>query len=160
MAVGQQNSGSLRRPWDPPRVSAKARYRPADRAQALQKQTWMTNGPVFVVLNVRLVWPARLISDIRKHEFHCPPHAPAIRQLIGPEIIARRGERLAHDGERVEVEERIRTASCARARAESCRRVPSAREATVRYKGLALDGNYRIDLLVEDTIIVELKSWK
>jgi GxxExxY protein len=28
----------------------------------------------------------------------------------------------------------------------------------VRYKSLTLDGNYRIDLLVEDTIIVELKS--
>jgi GxxExxY protein len=28
----------------------------------------------------------------------------------------------------------------------------------VRYKTLTLEGNYRIDLLVEDTIIVELKS--
>ena len=28
----------------------------------------------------------------------------------------------------------------------------------VRYKGLILDGGYRLDLVVEDTIIVELKS--
>ena len=28
----------------------------------------------------------------------------------------------------------------------------------IRYKGLTLDGGYRIDLIVEDTVIVELKS--
>jgi GxxExxY protein len=36
--------------------------------------------------------------------------------------------------------------------------VVSERPIPVRYKSLTLDGNYRIDLLVEDTIIVELKS--
>ena len=28
----------------------------------------------------------------------------------------------------------------------------------IRYKSLILDGGYRIDLIVEDTVIVELKS--
>jgi GxxExxY protein len=37
-------------------------------------------------------------------------------------------------------------------------RVVSEQPIPVRYKSLTLDANYRIDLLVEDTIIVELKS--
>src|SRR5687768_13685720 len=36
--------------------------------------------------------------------------------------------------------------------------VVSERPIPARYKALTLDGNYRVDLLVEDTIIVELKS--
>src|SRR5687767_10653403 len=36
--------------------------------------------------------------------------------------------------------------------------VVSERTIPVRYKSLTLDSNYRIDLLVDDTIIVELKS--
>lgn len=36
--------------------------------------------------------------------------------------------------------------------------VVSEQPIPVRYKGLTLDGNYRVDLVVEDTIIVELKS--
>jgi GxxExxY protein len=28
----------------------------------------------------------------------------------------------------------------------------------VRYKNLILDGGYRVDLIIEDTVIVELKS--
>jgi GxxExxY protein len=36
--------------------------------------------------------------------------------------------------------------------------VVSEQPIPVRYKGLTLDGNYRVDLVVEDTIVVELKS--
>jgi GxxExxY protein len=36
--------------------------------------------------------------------------------------------------------------------------VVSEQSIPVRYKSLKLNSNYRIDLLVEDTIIVELKS--
>src|SRR5687767_15472465 len=36
--------------------------------------------------------------------------------------------------------------------------VVSEQRIPIRYKSLTLDGNYRIDLLVDDTIIVELKS--
>jgi GxxExxY protein len=37
-------------------------------------------------------------------------------------------------------------------------KVDAERIIPVRYKGLLLDGGYRIDLLVEDVIVVELKS--
>ena len=36
--------------------------------------------------------------------------------------------------------------------------VVGERPSPVRYKSLTIDGNYRIDLLVDDTIVVELKS--
>ena len=36
--------------------------------------------------------------------------------------------------------------------------VATERRIPIRYKSLVLDGNYRIDLIVEDTVIVELKS--
>jgi GxxExxY protein len=37
-------------------------------------------------------------------------------------------------------------------------RVVSEQVIPVRYKNLILDGGYRIDLMVDDTLIVELKS--
>src|SRR5687768_8960034 len=37
-------------------------------------------------------------------------------------------------------------------------KVMSEQPIPIRYKTLTLDGNYQIDLLVDDTIIVELKS--
>ena len=37
-------------------------------------------------------------------------------------------------------------------------KVVSEQMIPVRYKHLVLDGNYRIDLMVEDAVIVELKS--
>ena len=36
--------------------------------------------------------------------------------------------------------------------------VVSEQAIPIRYKSLTLDGGYRIDLIVEDTVIVELKS--
>src|SRR5688572_32659177 len=41
---------------------------------------------------------------------------------------------------------------------ERCMNVVSEQLIPVRYKSLILDGRYRIDLIVEDTVIVELKS--
>jgi GxxExxY protein len=41
---------------------------------------------------------------------------------------------------------------------ERCMDVVSEQLIPVRYKTLMLDGRYRIDLIVDDTIVVELKS--